>query len=108
MLVLIFLHVVWMKKISFMLGSAVGNRGVGIVVKNTAHSTMTLKRGNGVTMPKTITMACVVVKSLDLRKKSIVRADTRDIVGNDGKQILSLVECQHLLKRQQKPLSQFS
>jgi hypothetical protein len=108
MLALIFLPVVWMKKISSMLDSAVGNRGAGTVAKNTAHSTMTLKRGNGVKMQKTITMHYVVVKSLALKKKTTVRVDTQDTVVVAGKQILSLVECLHWSKQQQKPLSLFS
>jgi hypothetical protein len=108
MLALIFLPVVWMKKISSMLGSAVGNRGAGIVEKNTAVSIMTLKRDNGVKMQKTIIMHCVVVKSLDSKKRTTVRADTQDTVVVAGKQILSLVECLLWSKQQQKPLSQFS
>jgi len=80
MLAPIFLPVVWMKKISSMLGSAVGNRGAGIVEKNTAVSIMTLKQENGVKMQKTITMHSVVVKSLDSKKKTTVRADTQDTV----------------------------
>jgi hypothetical protein len=63
----------------------VGNRGAGTVAKNTAHSTMTLKQENGVTMLKTITLDYVVVKSLASKKKTTVRVDIQDTVGNDGK-----------------------
>jgi hypothetical protein len=74
-----------MTRIGSMLGWAVGNRGAGTVAKNTAHSTMTLKQENGVTMLKTITLDYVVVKSLASKKKTTVRVDIQDTVGNDGK-----------------------
>ena len=77
-----------MIKINFTWDLAVGNHGAGIVVKNTARSTMTLKRENDAKLPKIITMACVVVKNQDSKKKSIVRADNQDIVVVGGKQAI--------------------
>jgi hypothetical protein len=81
----IFLPVAWMRKIDFMLGWAVGNHGVGIVAKNTVLFTTILRLENDVTMQKTIIMDCVAVKSLDSKKKTIVRADIQDTVVVGGK-----------------------
>jgi len=84
MLALIFLPVVWMKRIDFTLGLGVVALGAGIVAKNTVPSIMILKLENAVTMPKTITMHYVVVKKQDSKKRTIVRVDIPDIVENVG------------------------
>ena len=93
MLVLIFLPVAWMKRISFTLVLDVGDPGVGIVGKNIALFITIRKQDNGVKMQKTITMLSAVVKNLDLRKRTIARVDTAGIVQNVGKQTVSTIEC---------------
>jgi hypothetical protein len=75
-----------MRKTSFTWGWDVGALGVGIVGKSIALFIMILKLENDATMQRIITMLCVVVKNLDLRKKTIARVDTADIVQNVGKQ----------------------
>jgi hypothetical protein len=75
-----------MRKTSFTWEWGVGALGVGIVEKNIALFTMILKLENDAIMQRIITMLCVVVKNLDLRKKTIARVDTADIVQNVGKQ----------------------
>jgi hypothetical protein len=86
MLAPISLLVDWMRKTSFTKVQAVGAPGVGIVGKNIVLFITILKQENGVTTQKIITMRCVVVKSLDSKKKTIARADIVDIVQNVGKQ----------------------
>lgn len=76
-----------MRKINFILGLDVGARGVGIVGKNIVNSTMTRKQENVVMMQKTTITACVVVRSQDSKKKTIVRVDIAHIVESVGKQI---------------------
>jgi hypothetical protein len=103
----IFLPVDSMKKISFTLEWDVDALGVGIVEKSIALFTMIRKLENGAILQKTITMLCAAVKSLDLRKKTIARVDTVDIVQNVGKQCWTTIECPHSLKKQQKHLFLF-
>lgn len=76
-----------MRKINFIWGLDVGARGVGIVGKNIVNSTMTRKQENVVMMQKITITACVVVRSQDSKKKTIVRVDIAHIVESVGKQI---------------------
>lgn len=85
----IFLPVVLMKRIDFTWDLDVVALGVGIVVKNTARFTMTLRQANVAKLQKTTTTLSVVAKSLDSKRKTIVRAVIQGIVGDDGKQPFS-------------------
>ena len=88
MLVLIFLRVVLIPKVSFMLEWDAGNLGVGTAAKNSVVNIMTRKQVKNYRQQKTIMMPYAVGKKKDLQKQVIVEEAAQATVaaaGNSGK-----------------------
>ena len=80
-----FLHVDWMRKTNFILVWDVANLGAGHVGRNIVVSILTPRQGNGFLLQKTIMMALVVEKKMDLRKRTIVEVAVQVTAPSDGK-----------------------